>query len=234
MAGVFKKELGQYFRTPVGYIFISIFLAISGAYFFMVNLVSQNGDIKAFFSAIFTLLMFLVPMLTMGLFAEEKKQTTDQLLLTAPVSITGVILGKFFATIVFFSIPLGVTLIYPCILAALGSVQLMATAGNYLGVLLLCSTYVAIGLLISVLTENQLVAAATSYAVLLILYLSSSLADISDSPLVRALLGFVSVQKHFEAFTYGVLNPADVVYFISMTALFLFFSIYTLESKRIS
>lgn len=234
MAGVFKKELGQYFRTPVGYIFISIFLAISGAYFFMVNLVSQNGDIKTFFSAIFTLLMFLVPMLTMGLFAEEMKQTTDQLLLTAPVSITGVILGKFFATIVFFSIPLGVTLIYPCILAALGSVQLMATVGNYLGVLLLCSTYVAIGLFISVLTENQLVAAAATYAVLLILYLSNALSDISDSPLVGGVLGFISVRNHYEAFTYGVLNPADVVYFISMSALFLFFSIYTLESKRIS
>ncbi len=233
MSGIFQKELSHYFKTPIGYIFIAVFLVITGAYFFMVNLVSQNGDIKAFFSSIFTLLMFLIPILTMGLFSEEKKQNTDQLLLTAPVSITAVIVGKFLSTMVVFALPLGVTLAYPAVLAAFGAFEPMVTVGNYLGILLLGSAFVALGLFISVLTENQLVAAVVTYAALLILFLSDSAKAVAPPPL-QSLLGFISLTGHYQAFTYGVLNPADIIFYLSTTSLFLFLSVYMLESKRIA
>lgn len=234
MRGIYHKELNQYFKTSIGYIFIAMFLVISGVYFFLVNLAPGNGDIKAFFSSIFTILMFLIPMLTMRLFSEERKQKTDELLLTSPVSITAVILGKFFSTMTVFLIPLSVTLLYPLILAAYGSFEPMAALGNYVGIILLSSSFVAIGLLISVLSESQLAAAVMTYAILLILFLAGSMDVLAGSAAFGWLVQFVSITGHYEEFTYGVFNPANVVYYVSVTSLFVFLSVYALERKRIA
>lgn len=232
MQGILKKELNQYFKSMTGYIFIAIFLVITGLYFVMVNLMSQDGDIKTFFSAIFSVIIFLIPILTMRSFSEEKKQKTDELLFTSPVRITTVILGKFCATFLVFLAALGITLLYPLVLAVLGSFDPAATAGNYIGIALMAAAFISIGLFVSVQTESQLVAAVVTYAILLLLYLMNSAKAFADG-FVGQIVSFLAVTGHYEEFTYGIFNPVNVVYYLSITALFLFLSVYSLESKRL-
>lgn len=232
MRGIIKKEWNQYFKSLIGYVFIAIFLVITGLYFVMVNLMSQDGDIRSFFSAIFSVVIFLIPILTMRSFSEEKKQRTDELLLTSPVRITWVILGKFTATFLVFLTALGITLLYPAVLALFGSFDPLVTAGNYLGLALMVAAFLSIGLFVSVQTESQLVSAVVTYAILLLLYLMNSAKLFADG-ITGKLLGFFAVTGHFEAFTYGIFNTGSILYFVSITALFLFFSIYSLESKRL-
>lgn len=232
MSGIIKKEWNQYFKSMTGYVFIAIFLVITGLYFVMVNLMSQNGDIRSFFSAIFSVIMFLIPILTMRSYSEEKKQRTDELLLTSPVRITWVILGKFIATFLVFLTALSFTLLYPAVLAALGSFDPMVTMGNYLGLALMAAVFISIGLFVSVQTESQLVSAVVTYAIILLLYLMNS-AKIFIDGAAGKILNFFAVTGHFEEFTYGIFNTGSVLYFISITAIFLFFSIYSLEIKRL-
>lgn len=233
MRGIIRKELAQYFKSMTGYVFLSVFLAITGFNFVMVNLVGRSGDIKDFFSSISSVLLFLLPLLTMRLFTEERRQRTDELLLTAPVRITAVIAGKYAATLLVLIMASAVTLIYPLILALLGSIGLMDTVANYLGFLLMCGTFLSIGLFISVVAENQLVSAVITYAILFMLYAADALDTLASGRLLSALQRFFSLHGHYEAFTYGILDLANIVYFLSITALFLFLSVYVLEQKRL-
>lgn len=232
MIGIIKKEWNQYFKSMTGYVFIAIFLVITGTYFVMVNLMSQNGDIKNFFASIFSVVIFLIPILTMRSFSEEKKQKTDELLFTSPVRITSVIVGKFLATLLVFLTALAITLLYPAVLAVLGSSDLAVTLGNYLGLALMAAAFISMGLFISVQTESQLVSAIVTYALLLLLYLMNS-AKAFTGGLLGRLLEFLAVTGHFEEFTYGIFNPINVFYYLSITGLFLFLSVYSLESKRL-
>lgn len=234
MIGVLRKELRQYFRTMTGYLFIAVFIAIASAYFITTNLIAQNGDIKFFFSALFPIVMFLIPILTMRLFTEEHKQKTDELLLTSPVTLTGIILGKYAATMVVFLLGLAVTLCFPVILAVFGVSELLVTLGSYIGLIFMVSAFVAIGLFISVMTESQLVAAVVTYALLLGLYIIDSLQAFSQNPFFQQVLRFFSINGHYTDFSYGIFNPANIVYYLSVTGLFLFLSVYALESRRIA
>ena len=233
MRGIIQKELAQYFKSMTGYVFVAVFLAITGFCFVMVNLVGRSGDIKDFFSSISSVLLFLLPMLTMRLFTEERRQRTDELLLTAPVSITAVIAGKYAATLLVLLLATAVTLIYPVILAVLGSAAVMDTIANYLGFILICGAFLSIGLFVSVVAENQLVSAIITYAVLLMLYAVDSLDALVPGHAAAAVQIFLSLRGHYEAFTYGIVDAANIVYFISITVLFLFLSVYSLEQKRL-
>jgi len=232
MAAVYFKELKQYFKSMIGYIYLAIFLVICGFYFTTANLLSQNGDIKVFFSSIFSALIFLIPILTMRLFSEERKMKTLQLLFTMPITTWSVVLGKFMATLTVFGIGLLMTLSYPIILAYYGSFELMVTLGNYFGIILLVSAFISIGVFISVLTENQIIAAVVSYSVLLAFWLIDSVAQYIPNEILRRVLPYVSLSNNFGEFTMGIFNPASVVYYISVTAFFIFLSVFTLENRK--
>lgn len=232
MSCIIKKEFNHYFHCLTGYIYAGVFLLLAGFYFVMGNLVSQNGDIKTFFSSFNSVMMFLLPILTMRLFSEERKNRTDELLLTSPVPITGLVLGKFFATLLFFLAVLAVTLLYPLTLRILGAGAFMDTLGNYLGLVLMVGAFIAVGLFVSVLTENQVISAVITYSVLLLLYVLDTVESLSAG-IAGTLAGFVSLRAHYEGFTYGIVDLADIVFYLSFTALFLFFSVFVLERRRI-
>lgn len=233
MSGIIRKELSQYFKTMIGYIFLAVFLAISGFYFLMVNLVPQNGDIKEFFSAISPVLLFLLPILTMRLFSEERKQSTDELLLTAPIRIHDIICGKYLAAALLLLLASSVVLLFAAILARHGSLAVGDFCSNYLGFLLMEGAFLAIGLFISVLAENQVVAAVVTYAVLLLLSVAESLTSVFTGALAARLIALLSLNAHYTAFSYGILDAANLVYFVSVIALFLFLSVYVLENRRL-
>lgn len=234
MKGVYRKELRQYFHTMTGYAFIAMFLCITGAVFVVGNLISQNGNITAFFSSISSVLLYLLPILTMRMYAEERKQRTDELLLTAPVSLVTVMIGKFLAAFSVFMLPLLCTLLYPAILAFFGFWEPVTVLGNYMGCMLLAATLIAIGQFISVLTDSQFVAAIVTYSLFSLLAIAGNVsAAVSSAPL-REALQFVAVINHMAGFSYGVFNLADAVYYLSTTLLFLFGCVYVLQRKRVA
>lgn len=232
MGAIYRKELRSYFTSVTGYVFLAVFLVISGFIFSTGNLLSQNADIKSYFASISTVLIFLIPILTMRLLAEERRMRTLQLLLTMPISIGDIVIGKYLAALTVFALGLAATLVYPMVLAWHGSIEPWVTAGNYTGLLLLVSACIAIGLFISALTENQIVAAILTYGVLLALSLAGSvgLGAQADGPL--RYLRQLSPDHHFRNFAFGIFDPADVVYFVTVTAAFLAFSALTIDARK--
>jgi ABC-2 type transport system permease protein len=232
MIALYVKEIKQYFRSMIGYVFLTIMTLICGFLFTTGNLMSQNGDIKIFFGSLFNVLIFLVPMLTMRQFSEEEKLKTRQLLFTLPLTLESIVLGKFLATLSMICIGLVMTLVYPLILASLGVFSPMVILGNYLAVILLVSAVISIGLFVSSLTENQVISGVGSYGILLILWLIDSLAPTISNPLLKKTVLLFSLKNNYIEFTYGIFNPAGVLYFISMTTLFLILTVVKLDGRR--
>lgn len=233
MQGIYQKELMQYFKSMIGYLFIAVFLCIAGAVFYTVNLASLSTDIKVFFSNIIPFLIFLMPILTMRIYSEEKKQKTEELLLTSPLEVHQIVLGKFWAAFTVFAMPLVITLAFPVVLSIYGTMELYVTLGNYVGITLIASSFLAIGMFVSVLSENQIIAAILTYSILIATYSVDTLTYFVSNEALLAVIEFVSVNAHYAKLTYGVLNLVDVVYFLSITVLFLYASVLVIERKRV-
>lgn len=171
MGAIFKRELKNYFLNPTGYVFLSLFLLLAGIFFTTGNLLTGNTRYVGFLSSIIFIFLLIVPVLTMRLMSDETRLKTDQLLLTTPVRISGIVLGKFFAALAFFCIGLAVTVLYALIIAVHGELDLMETIGGYLGFILVGASFISVGLFISGLTENQVIAAISTFAALLVMWL---------------------------------------------------------------
>ena len=164
MTAIYKREMASYLTSPVGYVFLAVFFAISGYYFFATSLVSNTTDMSYVFSNLFSIAIFLVPILTMRLFSEERKQKTEQLLFTAPVRFTGVVMGKFLASLTMYLLGMSVTLLYLIVVCFFRVPDLAVFFGNFFGLFLLGAALCAIGIFISSLTESQVIAAIGSLA----------------------------------------------------------------------
>lgn len=181
MLAIFKKELKSYFTSMTGYVFIAFFLVIVGIYYAVYNLLNRVANFEYVLSGVSFIFVLLVPILTMRLMAEDKKQKTDQLLFTSPVSIGKIISGKYFAVLTVFLISMVIICFYPLILLQFGSVPLKTAYGTILGFTLLGAAYIAIGLFISSLTESQLVSAVVTFVVILVTALMDSLVNFLPS-----------------------------------------------------
>lgn len=193
MIAVFKKELKSYFTSMIGFVFLAMFLVIVGLYFMIYNLMQQYADFSYVLSGIQFLFVLLVPILTMRIIAEENRQKTDQLLYTAPVSISKIIAGKYLALISLFGIGILIICLYPLILSSFGVVDFAIAYGSIFGFFLLGSAYIAIGLFISSLTESQVIAAVISFVVMLFTYLMTSIAQLLPSDNFSVLLMFIAL-----------------------------------------
>lgn len=192
MIAIFKKELRSFFLTPVGYIFTGFFLLISGFFFAAENLFPANPNFNGMLGTITFVFMILVPILTMRLLAEESRQKTDQLLLTSPLNVTEIVLGKFFAAVTVLLFTVIITFIYPIILSCFGTIALPEIIGGYIGFLLLGSSFIAIGLFVSSFTENQVVAAVITFSFLLFFWVMDSLQQLLPGGIVSGIV-FVSL-----------------------------------------
>lgn len=237
MSAIFKRELKGYFTSPIGYIVLAILFAVSGLFFFLYNMASGLADLSYIYNNTYFFLAFMLlvlPVLTMRLLSDDKRQKTDQALLTAPVSLTGIVVGKFLAALLIVGIGLGMIFVYAIVLAAnqvaLNWVQIF---GNYIGLMLLGGMVIAIGLLISSLTESQLISALGTAVVSLCLLLVDSLVSmVSSSELLTTIVNFLSVNNRYNNFAIGVIQYDDIVFFLSMQALFLFLTVRILDRKR--
>ena len=176
-------------------------------------------------------LVIMIPLITMRAFAEEKRSGTYELLLTSPLSVTEIVLGKLVGAVAFVGVMILLTAIYPAILALYGNPELGVVAAGYLGLFLLGAVFVSVGLLTSSLTENQIVAAVACFVVLLLLYVISWPAETAGVGL-GGLLKYLSVVDHFGEMVKGLIDTADIVYFLSLIALAIFLTHRTVEASR--
>ncbi len=247
---IFKKEMRLYFTSSVAYVVFTFFLLIVGYFFYSIfafyNLTSMQAAMnpvfardlnitdavmRPLFSNTGIILLFFMPMLTMRLFAEEKRSGTIELLLTFPVRDGEVLLGKFAAAMGLFLMLLGFTVLYPGIVGYFARVEWGPLLSGYLGLVLLGSAFLAVGLLVSSLTENQIVASVVTFVVLLFFWVIGWAADLAGSNW-KALFQYLSISEHLENFGKGVVDTKDVVYYLSVIALSLFLTMRSLESKR--
>jgi ABC-2 type transport system permease protein len=246
------KELRSYFVSPVAYVVLTGFLLLGGWFFF--NLLSrfnlmltlytqfQGGEaanrlnlndyvIAPLMHNLSIVLVILVPMITMRSFAEEKKSGTYELLLTSPLHTGELVLGKFLAAFFFICIMIGLTGVYPAILLTFGNPELGVMVAGYLGLVLLATVFVAVGLLTSSFTENQIIAAVSGLVATLLLYIIGWPAD-SAGPVLGPLLRYVSVTEHFGDMVKGLIDTRGLVYFGSLIMLALFLTQRSVESLR--
>jgi len=236
MTAILKRELYSYFISPVGYIFITVFLLVSGAIFTFTNIQGNAADISFYFMCIIFSFIVLIPLLTMRSLSEERKTKTEQMLLTAPVSLTGMIFAKFLAAFVLFCSTVLVSCLNFYVLYRYaetpGQTNSAVLVGNVISILLIGAAFIAIGMFISAMTEDQLTAAVVSIATLLFLLLSGTFSGAIGNAIVRYILDFVSIFSRFSAFTYGIFDISSLIYYASIVVIFLFLTIRIYEMRR--
>jgi ABC-2 type transport system permease protein len=247
---VFKKEMRLYFGSPVAYVVFTFFLVISGWFFSQIFLFYSDASMRSFmqpqmgqnlnvvdnvmrplFTNMSVVLLFFIPMLTMRLFAEEKKSGTMELLLTYPVRDGEVLAGKYLAALALYLILLGLTLLYPALVAYFTRVEWGPILTGYLGLILTGAVFLAVGVLVSSLTENQIVAGFGTFGMLLGFWVIGWGAEFAGGTM-RTVLQYLSIGDHLEGFTRGLIDTKDLVYYVTGVALALFLTLRSLESKR--
>ena len=243
------RDFRAYFTSPIAYIVTAGFMVIMGWMFFVYlshfqvqNMQFQQynmgkgtsiteGIIRPLYGNMNVVLLLLVPFITMRLIAEEKKNHTIELLMTAPLTLTEIILGKFLSGFLMLAVMIALTAIYPAVLFITGNPDLGPILSNYLGTILLCSCYLSLGVLFSSMTENQIVAGALSFAAGLFFWLISW-ATASASSGWGEILSYLSLITHYNNFGQGIINSTDVFYFLSFIGVGLFLTHRVLDSYR--
>lgn len=232
MTAILKREVRAYFDSLIGYIFLTAFFAASGVLFSVTSLQFGSTDMSGMYASLFYILLVLIPILTMRTLSEEKRQKTDQLLLTAPISLSALVIGKFLAAMIIYGLGVLMTLVYAIVISFFGAVSWLTVIGNVVGLLLLGAAYVAVGMFISSLTENQVIAAIGGFAAMLVLYLIGTIAQIVPINWIANILAGLSFSARYNPFTYGVFDFSNVLFFISATVVFLFLTVRVLERRR--
>ncbi|MDO5539310.1 MAG: Gldg family protein [Eubacteriales bacterium] len=285
MTAVYKKEVKGFLTSMTGYVFIAFLLALTGIYFTAYHLQAMYPKFAYTLQAVLFIFLILVPVLTMRILAEERRQKTDQLLLTSPVSVTGIVAGKFLALVSVFAIPVLILAVYPLILSQFGSIAYLESYSALFGFFLLGVSYLAIGLFLSSVTESQVIAAVLTFFTLFVSYMMEGISSLFPDTasgsfftmaalaaalafvihhmlgktvitaaaaavmegilaavyiikpavyegLIQNILEIFNVTAHFEEFAGGMFDIAGVIYYLSVTALFLFLTVESIQKRR--
>jgi ABC-2 type transport system permease protein len=228
---ILKKELRVYFVSPLAYVFLAVFLLISGMFFYLGIALTGEASLRVMLGNLAVALIFILPMLTMRQFAEEQRSGTFELLMTSPISMSSLIVGKWLASLVMCSLMLLGTLVFPAILAYYGDPDWGVVATSYLGLFLVCAAFTAAGLFASSLTNDQVAAGMGGIILLLPFWVIGSAGAIVGERL-QGILDHLALLPHLRSFTKGILDSADVAYFVGFAFVFLFLTYRTLESRR--
>lgn len=232
MRAVLRREFRAYFQSPLGYVFISVFYFFTAYYFFLYNLYRNTTDMSTLFSRLFSVALFLVPVLTMRLMSEDKRSKTDQLLLTAPVGRIGIVLGKYLSALGVYLIAISSALLMAVVLSFYAPPDWPVVTGNLLGLILLGAALIAICMFLSSLTESQVIAAVSGFAVSLFLVLVDALVSVVSGALFRRFFTLLSFNNRYSAFTIGIIDFSNVLFFLSVAALFILLTAAGLEKRR--
>ena len=233
MLAVFKKEMRSYFTGVIGYVFLVLYLALGGAVFCLTTLFSMTADVTPFFTYMLFASAIILPLLTMKSFSEERKIKTEQLLLTSPVSLVGMVLGKFLAAYCMFAGCMLLNSLYFLFLIPYAVVKFAILFGNLVAILLVGMAFITIGLFVSALTENQLAAAIGTMAIIigfLAIGLISTL--LPTSYFLRYIFDFISIFSRFQGFVNDFFDIASIVYYLSISAIFMYLTVRIYDRRR--
>ena len=285
MSAVYRKELRGFFTSMIGYVFIAFVLLIAGIFITLTNFRTGYPNFEYSLGSISMILIFVVPILTMRVFAEERRSKTDQLLYSLPMTVTEMVLGKYLAAVTVFAIPCGVMCLYPIIMSLYGHVSFASAYGAMLGFFLLGAALIAVGVFMSSLTESQVISAVISFGAMIVIYMMSSLSSLVPAAasasyiafavviLLIALLVYYMTKNYWTAFTvaaalelvlavffftgssrfeglfsralgwlsffsrldnfiYGIFDITSLVYYLTVAAVFVFFTMQSVEKRR--
>lgn len=232
MLSIWKRELQAYFFTPVGYVFMGVFLTLSSVIFYLTIMVQRSSDLLSFISMMSYLWMLLCPVLTMRLLAEERQKRTDQLLLTSPVSLSGMVLGKYLSAVTVMLLTVVLTLLFVLIVAIYGQVYPGELMVGYLGFILQGCAFIALDLFISGCASNQVTAAVMAFGANFVLWMLDLLESAVSIGFIQDILSFFSLYTRSEPFLMGQLSFASIGYDLSFAAAFLALTIHVLDSRR--
>ena len=232
MLAIYRKEMRTYFTTPLGYAFMAAFLAVSGCVFAISTYQLQTSDVSGYFQTMIFGYIVIVPLLTMRSFAEERRTKTDQLVLTSPVSVTGMVMAKFLAAFTMFAGTVLLSCLYYLPLFGYGEPNVPKAIGCLIAMFLVGGCFIAVGIFMSTLTESTVTACVGTMGVLLAMAGVSIFNSIIDSYAVRSVLSWISVYSRYSNFVYGVFDIAAAVYYMSIAVIFLFLSVRVCERRR--
>lgn len=217
---IMKRELAAYFTSPIAYIVTGLFLIITGILFFNTFFLYERAELRQYFGLLPVLFSFFVPALTMRIFAEESRVGSIETLMTLPVTEVNVVLGKYLAAFITTLAMIAPTLLYIIPAEVFGTLDYGPVVGGYLGAIFLCASYSAIGLFASSVTKNQIVAFFTGFIICIALTMVDSFLVFLPASIV-SFFSFISANHHFNSITRGILDTRDLIYFVSLTALFI-------------
>ena len=216
----------------MGYVVLAAALCLSGVLFGIFNLSANSTNMLYFFSYLSFVFILLVPLMTMHIWSEERKNRTDQLILTSGVPVSDVVLGKYFASVTLFAVTVVVMLLYPLTISIYGSVIWSYVLMLYLGYFLMGCALLAVGLFVSTLTESQIIAAVVSFAIIMLLKLVGMLASAINIGWISATIKWLSLFSRFDTFIWGIVDISTLIYYLTFSALFVFLAVMSIEKKR--
>jgi ABC-2 type transport system permease protein len=248
---IFSREWRSLLVSPIAAVTVAMFLLVSGYLFYTIAIAASvqtrmmlrmqqmmpqlninNVILTPALRNLSVILLLIVPILTMRLLAEERKQKTSELLLTSPVTVTQIVLGKYCAVLALYGVMLGLTLYMPLLLSWFGAISWWPVLSSYLGLFLVGAVFLSVGLLASSLTENQMVAAITSFSLLLVMWLVGWAGAATADSQLGPLLTYLSILQHLNNFLQGLIDTKDIVYLLGLAAIGLFLTHRVLESQR--
>ncbi len=234
MLAIYKREMQSYFTSPVGYVFIAVFIFFNaGAFSLGTLMMGMNSNVGSYFNYILFMQFILIPILTMKMFSEDRRSRTEQLILTSPVSLMGMVFGKFLAAFTLFGGTLIIdNLLNFSLLYKYGNPNTATLISQMVGLLLVGAAFIAIGLFVSALTENQIVAAFGTVGIIVMSLIIGIFNSFIPSYAVRSILSWISVVNRFYNFTYGILDLASLLYYFSICFVFMFLTVRIYEKRR--
>ena len=232
MSAVYKREMSGYFNSAIAYVVLAMFFFFSGTFFYSDCFRQDFAGLSYVFGDMFFITMFIIPILTMKTFSEEKRQKTDQALLTSPASLFEIVLGKFLGALTIYAVCCSMFLVYGIVLSAFAKPQWSVILCTLLGIFLLGAALIAINIFISSLTESMVVAAVVGMGIGMIIAAMDYFINSIPVDWITFIMEKINFLNYYKNFTYGILSIVDVVFFLSVTGLFLFLTTRVLERRR--
>ncbi|MGN1131674.1 MAG: ABC transporter permease [Ruminococcus sp.] len=232
MTAILKKELSSFFTSAVGYVVMAVYYFFAGLFFYYYCLLMDSKDMATLFSNMFMITVLVIPIITMKSLSEEKKQKTDQALLTSPLGLGEIVTGKFLGSLIMFLCCVAIYVVFAFTLSVYSAPDWSVFIGNLLGTILLGATMISINIFISSLTESMIISAIVGMCVGLAIFFIDSIASLVSVTWISTAISSLSFVGHYQNFTTGILSVSDMVFFLSVIALFNFLTLRVLEKRR--
>ena len=230
---IFKKEFSSYFTSPIAYFYLTVYVGLTNWLFFKTFFIGGQASMRSYFGLLPILFLFFVPAVSMRLWAEEKKSGTIELLFTLPIKVGEAVLGKFLAAYVFLCVSFLLSISVPVCVAVAGDPEWGPIVGGYAGAVLMGGAYLAIGMFVSYLTENQIIAFIGGVVVTFAFYIvGSPFVPFSLPNFMVPVFYTLGLANHYDSISRGVLDSRDIVYYCSVIGVFLFLNAYAIENRK--